>query len=108
MNVTTTCGLNRILFVSIFLLATIQQTALAQKSPGLGYVFPPALQAGKHHEVALGGYDFTIDQQWFILDERITLQTDGVPGDYLVPPPPYWFGPRSSLPAMPIPEKFAA
>ena len=105
MNVTTRRGLNRILCVSIFVLSAGHQPAMAQKSPGLGYVFPPSLQAGKAHEVALGGYDFTIDQQWFVHDEQIALQTDGIPGDYQVPPPPYWFGPRSSLPAMPIPRE---
>ena len=105
MDISTTRCLNRILAVSILILSVGHPTAMAQKSPGLGYVFPPALKAGEAHEVALGGYDFTVDMQWFVLDERITLQTDGIPGDYHVPPPPYWFGPRSGLPAMPIPRE---
>jgi hypothetical protein len=105
MKVTTRRSLNRTLIVSVLLLSAGHQTAMAQKSPGLGYVFPPALKAGEAHEVALGGYDFTVDMQWFVLDERITLQTDGIPGVYQMPPPPYWFGPRSGLPAMPIPRE---
>lgn len=95
----------RILIVGTILLLADNPVALAQKSPGLGYVYPPALQAGKVHEVALGGYDFTVDMQWFVHDEQISLQTDGLPGDYHIPPPPYWFGPRSGLPAMPIPRE---
>jgi hypothetical protein len=91
--------------VGALLLLADNRVAIAQKSPGLGYVYPPALQAGKVHEVALGGYDFTVDMQWFVHDEQILLQTDGLPGDYHIPPPPYWFGPRSGLPAMAIPRE---
>ena len=105
MSVTRRRGLHRILIVTAIMLLADCREALAQKSPGLGYVYPPALQAGKVHEVVLGGYDFTVDMQWFVHDERITLQTDGLPGDYHIPPPPYWFGPRSGLPAMPIPRE---
>ena len=105
MNVIRRHSLNRILIVTATMLLADYREAYAQKSPGLGYVYPPALQAGKVHEVALGGYDFTVDMQWFVQDERVTLQTDGLPGDYHIPPPPYWFGPRSSLPAMPIPRE---
>ncbi len=105
MNVTRKRSLHRILIVTAMMLLADSREAFAQKSPGLGYVFPPALQAGKVHEVALGGYDFTVDMQWFVHDDRITLQTDGLPGDYHIPPPPYWFGPRSGLPAMPIPRE---
>ena len=105
MNVTSRRHLDRILIIILISLFSGQRELFAQKSPGLGYVYPPALQAGKVHEVALGGYDFTVDMQWFVHDERITLQTDGLPGDYHIPPPPYWFGPRSGLPAMPIPRE---
>lgn len=105
MNVTRRRRLIRVLIASVLFLSAGFQTAMAQKSPGLGYVYPPALQAGKVHEVALGGYDFTVDLQWFVHDERITLKTDGLPGDYHIPPPPYWFGPRSGMPAMPIPRE---
>lgn len=82
-------------------------SAYAQKAPGLGYVYPPVLQAGKATEVQLGGYDFTEDMQWFVHDPRVKLSTRGVPSDYHLPPPPYWFGPRASLPAMPIPREVA-
>lgn len=105
MNVTRRRSSHRILIVTAITLLADYREAIAQKSPGLGYVYPPTLQAGKVHDVALGGYDFTVDMQWFVLDERITLQTDGIAGVYHVPPPPYWFGPRSGLPAMPIPRE---
>ena len=105
MNFTRRRSLDRILIIAAIMLLANYREAYAQKSPGLGYVYPPALQAGKVHEVALGGYDFTVDMQWFVHDERITLQTDGLPGDYHIPPPPYWFGPRSGMPAMPIPRE---
>ncbi len=80
----------------------------AQKVPALGYVFPPVVVAGKATEVQLGGYDFTEDLQWFVYDPRVKLTPHGVPGDYHLPPPPYWFGPRASLPAMPIPREVPA
>ena len=105
MNVTRRRGSHRILIVTAIMLLADYREACAQKSPGLGYVYPPSLQAGKVHDVALGGYDFTVDMQWFVHDERITLQTDGLPGDYHIPPPPFWFGPRSGMPAMPIPRE---
>lgn len=105
MDVTSRRGPHRILIAIAMLLFTDYREAQAQKSPALGYVYPPVLQAGKVHEVALGGYDFTVDMQWFVHDEQIALQTDGRPGDYHIPPPPYWFGPRSGLPAMPIPRE---
>lgn len=105
MNVTRKRNVSRILIVTAIVLLANNRTVHAQKSPGLGYVFPPSIRAGIAQEVDLGGYDFTADMQWFVHDERIKLQTDGIPGDYHVPPPPYWFGPRSSLPAMPIPRE---
>ncbi|MFO0999193.1 MAG: PPC domain-containing protein [Planctomycetaceae bacterium] len=105
MNLTVGRRLDRMLIVILIMFFSGHRELFAQKSPGLGYVFPPALQAGKVHEVAIGGYDFTVDMQWFAHDEQITLQTDGVPGDYHIPPPPFWFGPRSGLPAMPIPRE---
>jgi hypothetical protein len=82
--------------------------AIAQKPPGLGYVFPPVVRAGQTTTVELGGYDFTIDLEWFVHDERVLLKPEGLPGDYIVPPPPFWFGPRTGLPAMPIPREVAA
>ncbi|MFM2094996.1 MAG: hypothetical protein RIS70_2120, partial [Planctomycetota bacterium] len=82
--------------------------AVAQKVPGLGYVYPPAVPVGQATEVQLGGFDFTPDLQWFVHEPRVQLQTLGPAGDYHVPPPPYWFGPRASMPAPPIPREVPA
>jgi len=97
----------RHLFGLLLAIAATMNSAMAQKPPGLGYFYPPVVQAGQTTKVDLGGYDFTIDMQWFVHDERIQLQHSGPPGDYLIPPPPFWFGPRTSLPAMPIPREVA-
>jgi len=84
------------------------QSASAQKPPGLGYSFPPVVEIGKTTEVKLGGFDWTPDCEWFSHDEHVQLAVLGLPGDYHVPPPPYWFGPRASNPAMPIPREVDA
>lgn len=70
---------------------------LAQKSPQLGYAFPPAIRVGTTADVQLGGYDFTPDLQWFIHHPNVTLLSAGKPGDYLITPPPYWTGPRAGV-----------
>lgn len=93
------------LLVSQLLFASL---AVAQKVPGLGYVYPPAVPVGQATDVQLGGYDFTPDLQWFVHESRVQLQTLGPAGDYHVPPPPYWFGPRASMPAPPIPREVPA
>jgi hypothetical protein len=99
----------RLLFVNALFSMTLvaaMTPAIAQK-PGLGYVYPPAIPAGQSSTVTLGGYDFTIDMDWFVHEDKIQLQVTGGPGEYLVPPPPFWIGPRTSLPAMPIPREVA-
>jgi hypothetical protein len=90
------------------LLLFISSTALAQKAPQLGYVYPPAIRAGEATEVQLGGFDFTSDMQWFVHDEQVRLHVLGTPGEYHLPPPPYWIGPRASTPALPIPREVPA
>ena len=96
--------------IMLVLLWLLIQTgsALAQKVPGLGYVYPPVVRAGETTSVQLGGFDFTVDLQWFVHDEHVRLQSPGQPGDYLIPPPPYWTGPRTSTAALPIPREVAA
>lgn len=82
--------------------------ALAQKAPEVGYVDPPGAAAGTTVDVRLGGYDWTPDVQVFVADPRVTLELVGLPGDALIPPPPYWFGPKSTTPAWPIPRETSA
>lgn len=76
--------------------------------PGLGYVYPPAVPAGAETQVQLGGYDFTPDMQWFVHHDSVKLETDGVPGDFLDIPPPYWTGPRAGGASLPIPREVTA
>ncbi|MBM81189.1 MAG: hypothetical protein CMJ78_11430 [Planctomycetaceae bacterium] len=98
------CGL-----LAIHLLWTVvDSSASAQEAPALGYVFPPVVNAGSTAKVQLGGYDFTSDMQYFVHDQRVKLTTDGKPGRFFVPPPPYWFGPRGMTGAFPIPREIAA
>jgi hypothetical protein len=80
----------------------------AQKNPELGYMFPPGGRAGTTVEVRLGGYDWTPDMDFFVLDGPIQLTPQGPPGDLLIPPPPYWFGARGRLSALPIPREVPA
>ncbi len=96
------------LLIAVVALLGLATTAWAHKPPGLGYIFPPAIQPGKVTDVQLGGFDFTADMQWFVYDDRVQLQTRGLPGDYHAPPAPYWIGPRTNTPARPIPREVAA
>ncbi|MEC7567062.1 MAG: hypothetical protein VX738_15380 [Planctomycetota bacterium] len=78
------------------------------QSPDLGYVFPPFVERGKSTEVALGGYDFTPDMQFLVHGDEIALETDGGVGRFLLPPRPYWEGPRVFSNALPIPREVQA
>jgi len=83
-------------------------SALAQRNPDIGYVFPPGGQAGTTIDVKLGGYDWTPDMEFFVLDRRAQLVADGPPGEILVPPPPYWFGAKGRLVAVPLAREVPA
>lgn len=95
--------------VAAFFAVLLGSTALAQAqiAPGLGYVFPPAIRAGQPTDVQLGGFDFTPDMQWFVHDARVRLEILGEPGEFHLPPPPYWIGPRAGSNAPPIPREVA-
>lgn len=82
--------------------------AAAQRIPDLGYMFPPGGRAGTTIEVRLGGYDWTPDMDFFVLDPRVRLVATGPPGELLIPPPPYWFGPKSKIVALPLPREVPA
>ena len=79
----------------------------AQVVPGLGYVFPPAVQRGQASKVQLGGYDFTPDLQFFVHDLTIKLKPTGQLSEFFVPEPPYWFGLKGFSTAYPIPREFS-
>ncbi|HTE21204.1 MAG TPA: PPC domain-containing protein, partial [Armatimonadota bacterium] len=82
--------------------------AAAQQAPAVGYVYPLGGRAGTTLNVRLAGYDWTPDMQFFVHDPRVKLEIVGPPGPILVPPPPYWFGPKSYSGAAPLPREVPA
>lgn len=81
---------------------------MGQKGPELGYAFPPVLKIGEENKVRLGGFDFTDDMQFFFESENVETIEIGKPGEFVVTPPPYWFGPMASSPGIPVPREIAA
>lgn len=100
--------INSAIVVMLFTVHCVPVWSQNAKPPEPGYVFPPAVEIGRTTDVMLGGFDFTSDMQWLLHDPCITLHTDGIPGDYHLPPPPFWSGPRASSPAPPIPREVRA
>jgi len=96
------------LFSLCFQLVVISSTALAQKAPQAGYVFPPGGKAGTTVDVRLGGCDWTPDVQFFAHEPGVVLQAGGPPGDVLMPEPPYWFGIKSMVNDPPLPREVPA
>jgi hypothetical protein len=89
-------------------LLTLATSGQAQKAPEAGYIFPPGGKAGTTVQVRLGGYDWTPDMDFFVLDKRVRLIPTGPPGPILVPGPPYWFGAKGRLGALPLPREVPA
>lgn len=89
-------------FVAAFLTFN---TALAQKPPQAIYAFPGGARAGQTIDVQLGGYDMTPDVQYFLSDPHVTFKVVSGPGEILITPPPYWFGPKGRNPAIPVPRQ---
>lgn len=82
--------------------------AFGQLAPGLGYAYPPVVNVGARTPVQLGGFDLTPDVQWFVHRDDVQLEVKGPAGDFLLPPPPYWIGPRGGTNALPIPREVPA
>ncbi len=78
------------------------------QAPSLGYLFPPAVERGQATSVQLGGFDLTQDMQVFVHDSSAELSLSGHLGQHLVPPRPYWEGPRIFASALPLPREFPA
>ncbi len=96
-----------LLFASSAYAQKPKQTA-ELKAPEPGYVFPSGGKAGTTIDVQLGGYDWTPDVQMFVLDPRAKLELTGEQGPVLVPPPPFWFGAKSTSTAPLLPRERAA
>jgi len=98
----------RILLFAVASLLTLVTPTPAQKVPEAGYVFPPGGKAGTTVEVRLGGYDWTPDMEFFVHDRRVRLTPTAAPGPILVPGPPYWFGAKGRIVALPLPREVPA
>ncbi|MFP6588722.1 MAG: hypothetical protein VB814_13815, partial [Pirellulaceae bacterium] len=81
---------------------------LSAQSPEVGYVYPPFVQQGTSTSVRLGGYDFTPDLQIMVHSAVVALADVEPVGPFLVPPRPYWEGPRVFTNALPIPREIVA
>ncbi len=81
----------------------------AQKPPDpeVGYVFPPAVPRGGTTAVELAGFDWTDDLEFFVLDSRVTVTTEGRLSRHLLPGPPYPVGMRAYKPPA-LPREMAA
>ncbi|HMF19748.1 MAG TPA: hypothetical protein VKE98_21260 [Gemmataceae bacterium] len=97
-----------VLVVSIVYIVADVPSASAQKAPEAGYVFPPGGKAGATVEVRLGGYDWTPDMEYVVHDKRVQLSITGQGGPILIPPPPYWFGAKGRIVALPLPREVPA
>lgn len=97
-----------VLIIALVGIILIPTSVRAQKSPELGYIFPPGGKAGTTIEVHLGGYDWTPDIEYFVHDKRVRLIPAGLPGPILIPGPPYWFGARGRIGALPLPREVPA
>lgn len=80
----------------------------ALKAPEPGYAFPPGGNPGTTVEVSLGGYDWTPDVELIPLSPNVKLEFTGELGPVIVPPPPYWFGPKGTIAPIPLPRERAA
>jgi hypothetical protein len=95
-----------VLFVAMVI--GVPSPAHAQKAPEAGYVFPPGGKAGTTIDIQLGGYDWTPDMELFVHDKRVQLIATRAPGPILIPPPPYWFGAKGRIAALPLPREMPA
>jgi hypothetical protein len=78
------------------------------KAPEAGYIYPPGGKAGTTVNVQIAGFDWTPDMQFFFSDPRVKLELLGPPGPILVAPPPYWFGSKGYITALPMPREIPA
>jgi hypothetical protein len=99
---------SRITLLAVAGLLTLVAPICAQKVPEAGYVFRPGGQAGTTVEVRLGGYDWTPDMDFFVHDRRVQLLATAPPGPILIPGPPYWFGAKGRITALPLPREVPA
>lgn len=95
-------------YLVVVLILVFAPSTHAQIVPEAGYVFPAGGKAGTTVEVRLGGYNWTPDMEYFTLDSRVKLEAAGGPGPILIPGPPYWFGAKGRIAALPLPREVTA
>ena len=77
--------------------ACVAGSAVAQSVPTSGHAFPAGGAAGSTFTARLSGTDWTPDVRFVSHDSRVRIEPLGPPGPVLVPLPPYWLAPKSSL-----------
>ena len=95
--------LNALLFVALF-----SQVAAQNVRPQIGYVYPPGGRAGTTVDVKLGSYDWTPDMQVFVHDPRVKIELTGLAGEFILTPPPYWFGSKAGIAQPPLAREVPA
>lgn len=97
--------------LAVAALLLFPSVSLAQKAPEMGYIYPSAFQSDSTVEVQLGGFDWTPDMDILVFDAHqppVEVKITGEQGPVIVPPPPYWFGPRGRDRAMLMPTETPA
>ncbi len=95
--------LNALLIVALF-----GQVAAQNVRPQIGYVYPPGGRAGTTLDVQLGSYDWTPDMQVFVHDPRVKIELTGSAGEFILTPPPYWFGTKAGIAQPPLAREVSA
>ena len=91
------------------IIALAGSVAVAQKAPDpeVGYIDPAGAARGQTAIVQLAGFDWTPDLEFFVLDPRVTMTTEGTLSRHLMPEPPFPIGMRAYRP-YPIPREITA
>ena len=98
----------RVYFAVVVCVFAISVSARAQKAPEAGYIFPAGGKPGTTIDVHLGGYDWTPDMDFYVRDPRIQITPTGPLGAILIPGPPYWYGAKGRIAALPLPREVSA
>ena len=96
------------MLTSLVLLTAFAQIPAQNVRPQIGYVYPPGGKAGTTIDVMLGTYDWTPDMQVLSADPRVKIEITGPAGDFLLTPPPYWFGQKAGQAQPPLPREVPA
>ncbi len=93
---------------ALLIIALLGQVAAQNVRPQIGYVYPPGGRAGTTVDVQLGSYDWTPDMQVFVHDPRLNIELTGPAGEFILTPPPYWFGNKAGIAQPPLAREVPA